>query len=132
VANYLSFAASAYFAKSFVKGADLIYVNGAPATVTLPAQRWLKSLGIPFVYHVQDIWPESVSQSGFLPKPIAMLTERLINRWLSRVYSNAAAVIAIAPTAQELLVQRGVQRDKCHLVFNWSSQDECPHAAQRT
>jgi glycosyltransferase involved in cell wall biosynthesis len=122
IANYLSFAWSARLAKDFVRDADVIYVHGTPATPTAPARTFSKSLGIPFVYHVQDIWPESVTGSGFLPKPLVNLTGTLINRWLGKVYSSAAAVIAIAPTAQELLIQRGVPRDRSHLLFNWSSK----------
>jgi glycosyltransferase involved in cell wall biosynthesis len=124
IANYLSFAWSARLAKEFVRDADIIYVHGTPATVAAPARVWSKSLGIPFIYHVQDIWPESVTGSGFLPKPVVNLTEKVINRWLSKVYSSAAAVNAIAPTAQELLIQRGVPSLKSHLVFNWSGETD--------
>jgi glycosyltransferase involved in cell wall biosynthesis len=109
-------------AKGFVKDADIIYVHGTPATAAAPARVWAKSLGIPFVYHVQDIWPESVTGSGFLPKSVLTVTEKIINRWLSKVYSGAEAVIAIAPTAEKLLIQRGVPKDKCHIVFNWSQE----------
>lgn len=120
--NYLSFAWSARLATEFVRDADVVYVHGTPATTAGPAQFWSRSLGIPFVYHVQDIWPESVTQSGFLPKPLASVTEALLNRWLKGIYSSAAAVNAIAPTAQKLLIERGVPRDRCHLVFNWSDE----------
>lgn len=123
MANYLSFACSARFAKDFVKDADVIYVHGTPATVAEPARAWANSLRIPFVFHVLDIWPESVTESGFLPKPVMRFTEKVLTSWLSNVYETAAAVIAIAPTAQEMLVQRGVPRDKCHLIFNWSDED---------
>jgi glycosyltransferase involved in cell wall biosynthesis len=121
IANYLSFAFSARLAKGFVRDADVIYVNGAPAIAADPARVWAKTLGIPYVYHVQDIWPESVTGSGLLPNPVLKITEKIINSWLGKVYSSAAAVNTIAPTAQKLLIERGVPREKSHLVFNWSN-----------
>lgn len=123
IVNYLSFAWSAGRARDFVDGSDVIFVHGTPATVAAPANAWAKSLGIPFVYHVQDIWPESVTGSGFLPSPVAKLATKAINRWLSDVYRRAAAVNTIAPTAQRMLIDRGVPSEKSHLIFNWSYGD---------
>ncbi len=122
IVNYVSFSWSARTAKSFVRDADVIYVHGTPATVAAPARAWSKSLRIPYVFHVQDIWPESVTESGFLPRPISAIAGKLISRWLGILYSQAAAVNAIAPTAREMLIQRGVPKDKCHLVYNWSDE----------
>lgn len=120
IANYLSFVISARSARDFVRDADVIYVYGTPATVAEPARAWSKSLDIPFVYHVQDIWPESVTESGFLPRRLTNMLEQLINRWLTSVYSSAAAVIAIAPTATSMLVERGVPPDHAHVIYNWA------------
>ena len=131
IANYLSFVVSARRAKSFIRDADVIYVYGTPATVADPARAWSRSLGIPFVYHVQDIWPESVTESGFLPRGVATGLERLINSWLRRVYRAAAAVVVIAPTALNMLVERGAPRDHCHVVYNWADgPDEVSHKPQ--
>lgn len=132
MANYLSFVWSARLAKEFVRDADVIYVHGTPATVAAPARVWSNSLGIPFVYHVQDIWPESVTDSGFLPKPVLSMTKKTIDRWLTKVYSSAAAVNVIAPTARELLIQRGVPRDKCQVVFNWGPEASLADGRERT
>lgn len=120
IANYLSFAASARIANRFLHDVDVVYVHGTPATVAEPARALAKSRGIPFVYHVQDIWPESVTESEFLPPRVLGVLKSGINRWLSRVYNSASAVIAIAPTAQNVLIERGVAADRTHLVYNWS------------
>ena len=122
IANYASFIWSAGLAKSFLKDADVIYVHGTPATVVQPAHAWQKSMGIPFVYCVQDIWPESVTGSGMLPGPLARTAESLISRWLSRVYSRAAAIVVIAPHARQLLRERGVPLERIHVVYNWARE----------
>lgn len=122
IANYASFTWSAGLAKSFLKGADVIYVHGTPATVAQPAHALERSRGIPFVYCVQDIWPESVTGSDMLPRPLARTAESMITSWLSRVYSRAAAVIVIAPHARQLLQERGVPPERIHVVYNWARE----------
>lgn len=124
IANYVSFMLSSRTARGFVEGADVIYVYGTPATVAEPARAWSKSLGIPYVYHVQDIWPESVTESGFLPRRVLDVMANGINAWLKRVYESASAVIAIAPTARQILIDRGVPPDRAHLVYNWADEPE--------
>ncbi len=126
IANYASFAWSVRLAKSFVKGADVVYVHGTPATAVQPAYAWRKSMGIPFVYCVQDIWPESVTRSGFLLRPLTVIAERLLGAWLSRVYSRAAAVVVIAPSARQLLKERGAPPERTHIVYNWARESP-PH-----
>lgn len=120
IMNYASFAWSARMAESFVKDADVVYVHGTPATSAHPAHVWSKRLGLPFAFHVQDIWPESVTGSGFLPRRATAIVDDLLRRWLRKVYASAAAVIAIAPSAQELFVERGARADRVHLVYNWA------------
>lgn len=126
ILNYVSFAVSARTAKKFAADADVIYVYGTPATVADPARAWTKSLGIPFVYHVQDIWPESVTESGFLPKKVTDTVETLINVWLRRVYQAAAANIVIAPSAMQMLIDRGAPAARTQVVFNWADGTPSP------
>lgn len=120
IASYLSFAWSARLASSFIKGADVVYVHGTPATASHPAYVWWKRYGVPYVFHVQDIWPESVTASGFLPPSISKLADWALSRWLHKVYRAAAAVVAIAPSAQHLFVERGAAPDRVQLVYNWA------------
>ncbi|WP_102194373.1 glycosyltransferase family 4 protein [Microbacterium aurantiacum] len=129
IANYLSFPWSARFAASFVKDADVIYVHGTPATSAHAAYVWSKKFRIPYLFHVQDIWPESVTGSGFLPAPVARFANGVITRWLRKVYSSASAVVAIAPSAQQLFVERGAAADRVHLVYNWARDTERRAAA---
>ncbi|WP_136042842.1 MULTISPECIES: glycosyltransferase family 4 protein [unclassified Microbacterium] len=120
IANYLSFPISARVAGAFVKQADVIYVHGTPATAAHAAYVWSRRFGIPYLYHVQDIWPESVTGSGFLPARVSKVADRAISSWLSKVYARAAAVVAIAPSAQRLFEERGARPESIHLVYNWA------------
>lgn len=121
--NYLSFACSSRMSTSYVKDADVVYVHGTPATVAHAALVWSKRRGIPYLYHVQDIWPESVTGSGFLPSSVTKWVDRIINSWLRRVYRGASAVVVIAPTAKKLLAERGASPEKIRVIYNWARED---------
>lgn len=121
--NFLTFAASALTATSKIKDADAVYVYATPATAAIPAQVWKLIFGIPYVLHVQDIWPESVTDSGMVGKgKLNTLAERLLSIWLKRLYGNADALIAISPGMRDLLIDRGNQAERCVVVYNWAAE----------
>lgn len=123
IANFLTFSLSALSATSAVKGADVVYVYATPATAAIPAQLWHKILGIPYVLHVQDLWPESVTDSGMLGTGVVNRgVGAVLNAWLKRLYGNAAGLIAISPGMKRLLVERGHQADSCSVVYNWAEE----------
>ena len=122
-ANYVSFALSSLCAGRFVRHADAVYVYATQMTAAFAPSVWSRTKGIPFVLHIQDLWPESVSGSsmvrgGFLKKSV----EAILRPWLSAVYRRSAAVIAIAPTMRQMLVERGVDERKLHTVLNWAEE----------
>lgn len=131
VLNYMSVAASMRLARSFVKGTDVAYVYATPMTVADPTRVWARSLKLPFVLHVQDLWPESVTGSGFVSAGIAKLMRVPLDWWLKRVYRRASTTIAIAPTMQKMLIERGVPADRAATVFNWSKEGEGARPADR-
>lgn len=121
ISNFLTFSLSALTVTSAIKNADVIYVYGSPATAAIPAQVWQKVLGIPYVVHVQDLWPESVTDSGMVGNAKANRIIRNVMRpWLKRAYGNAAGLIAISPGMKHLLTERGNRPERCSVVYNWA------------
>ncbi|WP_267784996.1 glycosyltransferase family 4 protein [Paenarthrobacter ureafaciens] len=118
--NYLSFAFSSATARRFAARADVIYVYATQITPALGPWLWRrKSRGVPYVLHIQDLWPDSItgsSISGVQGRFIA----RALNPWISSVYSRAAKIVAIAPTMRNTLVERGVPTGRVETVFNWA------------
>lgn len=130
--NYGSFGLSAATARSFAKGADVIYVYATQMTPALAPWLWRPVGGAPYVLHVQDLWPDSITGSSLVGGGGAgRAVDRLLAPWLSSVYRRASAVIGIAPTMVETLVQRGVDPSRVHLVYNWAEEDSVP-AADKT
>lgn len=116
-ANYLSFAASsAWTGRAVLRSADVALVYGSPVTAALAAQVW----GTPYVVMVQDLWPDSVTATGFLSSPGAeRLLEETVGRYSRRVYQGAAHVCAITPGVVDVLVARGVDPARISVVHNW-------------
>lgn len=124
IANFLSFSMSALTVTPAVKDADVVYVYATPATAAIPAQVWRKLYGVPYVLHVQDLWPESVTDSGMLGNRwINKAAGAVLNIWLQRLYGNADQLIAISPGMRQLLIDRGHHPEKCTTVYNWAEED---------
>ncbi len=117
ILNYFSFAISAAIMGSFLTGKyDVIYVYHPPITVGIPAI-WLGFIKrIPFVYHIQDMWPDSVKVSGMMNNGFAL---GLVDKWCNYVYKKAAKLVVISPGFKQLLCERGVQEEKIETVYNW-------------
>ena len=124
--NYTSFGLSATTAYDFARDADVIYVYATQMTPALAPWLWRVIGGAPYVLHVQDLWPDSITGSSLVKGRAAHIVNTALTPWLVSVYRRAAAVIGIAPTMVRTLVERGVDPSRAHLVYNWA--DEQPLA----
>lgn len=125
IANYGSFAASAaLWGTGWFKDVETLWVYNSPPTVGLPT--WLiKARYRPrVIMHIMDLWPESLSVSGFGRSMLRWRwLERGLDRWLSMTY-ELSDVIACTTRAQiELLVKRGVSRNKLSYAPLWVDED---------
>ncbi|MFJ6600826.1 glycosyltransferase family 4 protein [Micrococcus luteus] len=101
--------------------ADVVYVYATQMTASVPALfARLRAGRTPFVLHVQDLWPESVTDSSMLPRCLAGPARAVMTPWLAWTYRNAAAVVGIAPTMVETLRGRVGSRTPVHMIYNWS------------
>ncbi|QCU77545.1 glycosyltransferase WbuB [Citricoccus sp. SGAir0253] len=122
-ASYFGFAGSASRARSLISGADVVYVYATQMTASIPVHVWSLLCGTPFVLHVQDLWPESISESSMIPPKAKQAVEAVLNPWLRRAYARAEAIVAIAPTMAEVLSRRGGDARKVRTILNWSVED---------
>lgn len=120
--NYGSFAISAtMLGLPRVGKADVGYVYHPPPTVGLPALLLQTLRGIPFVYHVSDMWPESVVESGMVRA--RKLVGSLISTWCNWVYARASVITVLSPGFKRLLIERGVPESKIQVIFNWTEEE---------
>ena len=120
VLNYASFAASALFYGLFIaKQADVMYAYHPPLTVGVAASliRW--SRGIPLVYDIQDMWPDSLRATGMLNNPRALAFVGRVCDW---VYRRVDQVVVLSPGFKRLLIQRQVPENKIEVIYNWADE----------
>lgn len=119
--NYASFAASGCLLGPLLAGpADVMWVYHPPLTIGLPA--WLLSLTrrIPFVYEVQDMWPETLSATGMFSSDRAAKLLAALARF---IYRRATAITVSSPGFKRNLVEKGVPAEKVHVISNWADEE---------
>jgi len=115
--NYLSFAlAASTIGVLLSKPADVMYVYHPPGTIGLPALSAKLFRKIPFVYDIQDLWPDAIAASGMLKSKSALW---LVNLWCRLLYDRASKIVVLSPGLKEILVARGVPKDKIDVIYNW-------------
>lgn len=117
MANYFSFMLSAPFAAFLTAKVDAIYVWHPPLTVGVAAWIVGKIKRAPFVYDVQDIWPDSVVWSGMMREASAQVkVMRLLERF---VYKRARRIVVQTEAGRANLIGKGVAPDKIAVLQNW-------------
>lgn len=128
--NYGSFGLSASTARRLSRGADVIYVYATQMTAGFGPWFWRVTGGRPYVLHVQDLWPDSITGSSMVDAGVkGRLISGALSPWLRSAYRRAAAVVGIAPRMVATLRSRGVAEEKAHLVYNWADP---MHAEERS
>ncbi|WP_426565243.1 glycosyltransferase family 4 protein [Angustibacter sp. McL0619] len=121
--SYLSFAVSAaVLGWSRLRRADVVLVYSTPATVVLPALlvRW--TARVPYVLLVQDLWPETVTASGFLPASLRTVVEAVLHPFCDLAYRFASAIAVTSPGMSDRILARRVSRLAPVLVTNWADE----------
>jgi glycosyltransferase involved in cell wall biosynthesis len=122
MANYASFAVtSASIGVFAVKPADVMYVYHPPATVALPAMVIGLTRRIPFVYDIQDLWPDTLDATGMVNSNSLY---KLVDWWCRWTYRAATKIVVLSPGFKTKLVERGVPPDKIEVIYNWCEEGQ--------
>jgi len=79
----------------------------------------LKALrGVPFVYSVQDLYPDIAIHLGVIPE--GGLAARVVDRVAASCYRSAGALITLSQGMAERLRAKGVSSDRIHVIPNWA------------
>lgn len=118
--NYLSWATSAtFFGLRNMKNSSVNVVHCTPATTALPPFVARKLFGVPYILIIQDLWPDSVTESGFVPQGrISGIAMDALRRGVLSLYENAAQLVVISPGMKTVLEERGISSDKISVVYN--------------
>ena len=126
IANYITFALAASIAINFVTSRpDVAYVYHPPLTTSLPAMTQKLFRGVPFVYDVQDLWPDTLASTGMIHKKWQL---SMVSKWCDLVYKSASVVTVLSDGFKDVLVKRGVPEKKVRVIYNWC--EESPPSIQ--
>ncbi|MFN3944308.1 MAG: glycosyltransferase family 4 protein [Allosphingosinicella sp.] len=115
--DYVSYMVSATLAAPFVRKADIVIGTSPQFFTAVAAYMVSRTKRIPFVFELRDLWPESIQAVGAL-KPSRAL--RALSRLEMFLYRKAAAIVSVTRSFREILMDRGVDGAKIHVVTNGS------------
>ena len=99
---------------------DVIYANSPPLLVGVAGGALSIARRTPFVFEVQDLWPESAVDMG-------ELTNQRFIRWATwleeRCYQRAKRIAVVSDGIHDRLIERGISSDKLVMVENGSNTD---------
>lgn len=103
------------------KDVDMIYLASTPPIQGMLGAFIKKFRGIPFVYNLQDIFPDSLFNNGLANKGgLLWKIGRVIENF---TYKNADKIIVISEDFKKNIMAKGVPEEKIVVVYNWVDQN---------
>jgi len=126
VLNYASFALSATVAGArTISRCDVVWVYNSPVTVALPLLVHTRGGRIPYFLHVQDLWPDSLIESGMFPGGrIGRVAIAAIRRLVALTERRARRVGVISPSVVDLVLERNPRMRREGLEYVPNPTDE--------
>jgi glycosyltransferase involved in cell wall biosynthesis len=114
----LSYALASNIASILLGSPDVVYMNTWPIISTFLTALFCTLRGVPFIYNIQDIYPESAAGLGIIREN--SFVYKLLLRMDRFTMSRAAQIITNSEEFAELIHEtRGVQHSKMTTVWNW-------------
>ena len=113
---YASFVATSLLGLLQARKPDFIFVDSPPLFLSVPARLAARWWGVPYIFNVADLWPDSVRELGVLKGgPMLRMAEGL-EAWS---YDGAAFVTAVTEGIRDaLLEEKGVPERKLLFLPN--------------
>ena len=99
------------------KDADVLFVASTPPIQGAMAALVKKVTGVPVVYNLQDIFPDSLVGTGLAKK--GGLLWRIGRRIEDFTYRNADKIIVISEDFKRNIMAKGVPEEKIEVIYNW-------------
>lgn len=105
----------------FSKNNDVIFVASTPPIQGAMAALIKKIKKVPFIYNLQDIFPDSLVGTGLANKGgLVWKIGRSIENF---TYRNADKIIVISEDFKRNIMAKGVPENKIEVIYNWVDQN---------
>lgn len=116
-----------YFKGIKTKDIDVLYGSSTPPTQGMLCGKVAKKLSrknkkkVPFVYNLQDIFPDSLVNTGMIKK--GSLIWKIGRKVEDYTYRNADKIIVISEGFKKNIMEKGVPEKKIVVIPNWADTD---------
>jgi colanic acid biosynthesis glycosyl transferase WcaI len=121
ILNYGTFSALAMAAGLRSGAQDVILCTSPPLSIGLSAWILSRLKRIPFVFNVQDIYPDAAVLMGMVRNPRLIASLGALERF---IYRKASLVTVISNGAKDNLRAKGVPDAKLRVIPNWVDTQE--------
>jgi colanic acid biosynthesis glycosyl transferase WcaI len=118
--NYLSFNVLSTLVGLLADPYDIILAPSPPLTIGLSAYVLSRLRRVPYIYNVQDIYPDVAIRLGVLTNPRLI---RFFRRMENFVYAKAAAVSVLSEGFGRNLLNKGLPGTKIYVIPNFVDVD---------
>lgn len=114
--GHLSFMFSAVIqGRKVAKHQDVILVSSPTFFSVISAFLLSRLYAVPFIFEVRDLWPAIFVELGVLKNRLVISLLEKIELYL---YRKAAAVVTVTNKFSEMIVSRGIAKEKVHTIKN--------------
>jgi glycosyltransferase involved in cell wall biosynthesis len=113
--NYVSFSACSLWGLLKSTKPDYIFVESPPLLTCIPAFIASRLWGVPYIFNVADLWPDSARELGLIGDGLLLRAAQVLERW---AYEKAAYVNAVTEGIRARLITKGVPAQKLLFLPN--------------
>lgn len=118
-----------FFYGCLAKDITLVYLVSTPPIQGVIGALLKKIKKVPFVYNLQDIFPDSLVGTGLAKKDgLLWKIGRMIENF---TYRNADKIIVISEGFKKNIMAKGVPEEKIEVVYNWVDEDAVKHVTRK-
>lgn len=104
------------------RSCDVMFIASTPPIQgAMAAMVKIFRRGMPFIYNLQDIFPDSLVGTGFAKKGgLLWRIGRVIENF---TYRNADKIVVISQDFKENIMAKGVPEEKIQVIYNWVDEN---------
>lgn len=103
------------------KTANVLFCASTPPIIGITAAAVCKKLKVPFIYNLQDIFPDSLVGTGLAKKD--GLLWKIGRKIEDFTYRHADKIIVISEDFKKNIMAKGVPEDKIVVIYNWVDEN---------